>query len=250
METLKQYIFLVLLIPSLAQACWPVHEKMEIEGFSELDNKLILSFKDAVDCTPITNATVFFDGQSHNTDFRGYVELPFDPFMVMMDERKPLTVKQSGYVTLNTELIIAAGTVLNRRIVLTKKLPPRDMRFVLQWGEQPRDLDLHLKGPGFHISYRNMRSSPNRAHLDHDELKGYGPETITIFGVKEDSNYQLFVDNFSNEKSFTGFENVKVYAGDELLHDISLTSSRKQANHVLDIIDGTVNVKNQSSARP
>jgi len=62
-----------------------------------------------------------------------------------------------------------------------------EIRMVLNWGAQPRDLDSHLKTPeisgqSYHISYSNRGSatSPPYATLDIDKVDGFGPETVTI----------------------------------------------------------------------
>ena len=59
---------------------------------------------------------------------------------------------------------------------------------VLTWGENPRDLDLHITGPRsngerFHVAYYNMHETENGeeiAFLDRDDITSYGPETITL----------------------------------------------------------------------
>ena len=64
---------------------------------------------------------------------------------------------------------------------------PGEIRMVLNWGAEPRDLDSHLKTPEidgqtYHIMYssRGDATSPPYATLDIDDVDGYGPETITI----------------------------------------------------------------------
>lgn len=65
-----------------------------------------------------------------------------------------------------------------------------EVRIVLTWGENPRDLDSHLTGPNsgndgsagdqnrFHVYYSS--SNTDIANLDVDDTTSYGPETITI----------------------------------------------------------------------
>jgi hypothetical protein len=243
--------FLLLLsLPGLAQACWSLDERKEIDGFAELDDVLILSFKDAVDCKPIAGARVKLGELEYTTDGRGYLKLPMAPFAAQMDARLPLEIHARGYIPLLTDLEVAAGTVLNRRLVLSPALPPGKLRFVLQWGMTPEDLDLHLKGPGFHISYRNMRNAPNRARLDQDETEGLGPETITLDRIRGDAEYGLWVDNYSNDEAFSGHEVVYVYQGDRLLRKIRLPRTGQRAIHVLDIRSGAPQFINQPSPRP
>ncbi|BCR06426.1 hypothetical protein DESUT3_34950 [Desulfuromonas versatilis] len=78
-----------------------------------------------------------------------------------------------------------------------------DMRFVLTWGESPRDLDSHMVTPSIeglshHIYFGNQLDpevSPF-VGLDVDDTSGFGPETIT---VKEffPGTYKYSVHNFS-----------------------------------------------------
>lgn len=67
-------------------------------------------------------------------------------------------------------------------------LTTNEVRIVLSWGENPRDLDSHLTGPmdgaisdenRFHLYYAN-RSADAVASLDVDDTSSYGPETTTI----------------------------------------------------------------------
>ena len=56
-------------------------------------------------------------------------------------------------------------------------------RIVLEWGENPSDLDSHLWTPtGAHIYYvtRGSLNSAPFVNLDVDDVTSYGPETVTI----------------------------------------------------------------------
>ena len=248
---IKFCLILLAVFPLMAQACWPLQERKEIEGFSELDEVLIVSFKDAVDCQSIADAEVLLGNQQFKTDKRGYVQLPMGSLADEMDAAVPVQVQRQGYVSLNYSLKIEAGTVLNKRMVMSRVLPAGKIRFVLQWHEEPRDLDLHLKGPGFHISYRNMKDVVNKAKLDRDALHGYGPETITLHHVEAHGVYSLWVDNYSNEENFTGLENVMIYSGNRLIHNIPLNRNSQRAIRVLNINQSAFEVINEaSSSRP
>ena len=73
----------------------------------------------------------------------------------------------------------------------TGALTANQVRVVLTWGENPRDLDSHLTGPSsassgsltdttnrFHVYY--SATTTDVAKLDTDDQNGIGPETITI----------------------------------------------------------------------
>ncbi len=233
-----------------ALACWSLSEKSEIEGFAELNNRLVLSFRDAVDCAPVSNASVKLGELTYQTDARGNLELPMAPFASQMDARIPITVARRGYINLETEIVVAAGTVIKRRMVMSRELPPGKLRFVLTWEDEPTDLDLHLKGPDFHVSYRNMRHAPERARLDHDELNGYGPETITLERARAGAIYDIYVDNYSNDNDFTGLETVAVYSGKQRLHKIELDAGGHRAVHIMKLGGDKQSLINQPSPRP
>jgi len=231
-------LFCFLLFTGSSQACWNLKERSNIEGFAELDDVLIISLKDAISCRPLANVKLLLGELEYKTDSQGYIKLPMQPFASQMDARMSLVASKTGYITLSTDLLVEAGTVLNRRLVLSPVLPPGKTRFVLQWADEPEDLDLHLQGPDFHISYRNMKNAPNRARLDVDELEGYGPETITLDRIDVRQTYDLSVYNYSNDADFKGVELVYVYAGDSLIKEMRLPASKKRTVQLLQIKNG------------
>jgi len=233
-------VFLLSIVSSLTQAaCWDRKEYREIEGFSELENKLILSFKDAVTCEAMEGATVKLGQREYKTDFNGYVSLPMMPFIEVGNANIPMMVSKSGYSTIKTHLKVAATTILNKRMLLSPSLAGNSMRFILQWNEKPRDLDLHLEGNGFHVSYRNMRAG-GEAKLDQDAQNGFGPETITVHNIKAEQNYKLSVVNYSGEKSMDESAKVLVYVGDNLDSIIPLNQTAERQINVLSISNGNI----------
>ena len=81
-----------------------------------------------------------------------------------------------------------------------------EIRIVLTWGENPRDLDAHLTGPNadpsrFHVYYPsvsrgNTGASPF-AKLDVDDTSSFGPETITITRLNSGA-YRYSVHDYTN----------------------------------------------------
>lgn len=232
---------------SASYACWDRKEYRNIEGYSELEDKLILSYKDAVSCAPVDGATVQLGKLVYTTDARGYVSLPMAPFIEAGNLEMPLKISKPGYITIHTDLIVAAGTVLNRRLLLSPEMASRSMRFILQWGDEPKDLDLHLEGDGYHISYRNMRSAGSKARLDQDQTDGYGPETITLEEINPGSSYSLWVDNFSGEEDYLGSEKVLVYTNNQLTDIIPISPTRERRVDVLKIAQSTIQKQTQKA---
>jgi len=233
-------VILLSVFSSLSHAaCWERKEYREIEGFSELENKLILSFKDAVTCEAMEGATVKLGRREYKTDLNGYVSLSMMPFIEIGNANIPMMVSKSGYTTIKTHLRVAATTILNKRMLLSPTLAGNSMRFILQWNEQPRDLDLHLEGNGFHVSYRNMKAG-GEAKLDQDEQNGFGPETITVHNIKAEQNYKLSVVNYSAERGMDESAKVLVYVGDHLDSIIPLNQTSKRQVNVLNISNGNI----------
>lgn len=226
--------WLTMFAPLIQAACWDKREYREIENYSELDDKLILSFKDAVSCEALEGVTVELGKRVHKTDLNGYVSLPMAPFIEAENLDLPMKVSKQGYTSIKTALKVVAGTVLNKRMLLSPSLAGNSMRFILQWSDEPEDLDLHLQGEGFHVSYRNMRSA-GQATLDQDEQHGFGPETITLRQVKKDQQYKVSVVNYSGDADITESAKVLVYVGDHLERVIPLNQSSDRKVDVLEI---------------
>jgi len=92
----------------------------------------------------------------------------------------------------NTECIV--------NIVSNAQIANGEITSVLSWGATPSDLDSHLvrKTNGnqdYHIYYGDKTGTD--ANLDRDDTSSYGPETITINNVSQDSVYTYYVYNFS-----------------------------------------------------
>ena len=231
-----------------AGGCWDLKEKEDLE-FLELDGKMVFSFKDAVTCEPIEGATVIFGPKKMTTDFQGRVSLPVKLFEKLNDAVIPLKVEKDGYIALKTTVRVMAGTVWDKFFLLTKKLPLNSARFVLSWGEKPRDLDLHLVGSDFHISYRNMKSYANQAELDRDDTNGYGPETITLQRIEASKRYVLYVHNYSNDAKINQKARVYIYLNNRLDRVITLPQTSKRIVKVLEIYNKEASYINQPCDR-
>ena len=84
-----------------------------------------------------------------------------------------------------------------------------EIRLVLNWGAEPRDLDSHLKTPlidgvEHHILYSNKGSSDSAPFviLDIDDTSGFGPETFTITQLFE-GKYSYYIYQFSAEATLS-----------------------------------------------
>ncbi|WP_139163793.1 YfaP family protein [Desulfoluna spongiiphila] len=225
-------------------SCWDDRERHEVEGFSEIEGAVVLSFKDAVSCAPLAGADVrlsFPDKErSLRTGAKGYIVMPEEVVESMDEGTIGVTLSKEGYIPFKTFLPVEAGTIRHRRFLVSRKLPLSSVRFVLQWDEKPKDLDLHLiKDTTLHISYRHMRSIPDLARLDRDDMDGLGPETLTLDRIDKDASYRLFVHNYSGESSLAG-SRVSVYANGKLDRVVTLPETAGRQADVLVIEGGTL----------
>ena len=147
----------------------------------------------------------FFSGETQvqevNVDGEGNysIELPQGNYRMVGNKE--------GFIENEVEVVSVADTNSdNQNLTLSPNITSDQARFVLTWGEQPYDLDLHMKGPGAgsdeygHICYYRKTyadSIETLYELDVDDTNSYGPETITI--EKEQSGeYIIYVYDYTN----------------------------------------------------
>jgi len=217
-------IFAILALTNyiMAESCWSLEEKKD-SAFSELDDKIELSFKDAQDCSVISNTNVNIDGQIYITDERGIIvmDVPDDD----INEYLLMKVKKSGYISYSQKVLFSSGSVWQTRFLLSKNIELDSARFVLGWDSAPKDLDLHLVSEDFHISYRNKDGKSFKAKLDRDSMQGYGPETITLNKIDNRKTYKVYVYKYSNDAQLDQSVNVSFYLENRLDRVISLSEN-------------------------
>lgn len=95
-------------------------------------------------------------------------------------------VTAAGYTVVTVAFTVTADGVTAQNVALSPALATDAWRIVLEWGENPADLDLHLwvidGEESAHIYYENPGTADTSpfAVLDVDDRESYGPETITI----------------------------------------------------------------------
>ena len=101
------------------------------------------------------------------------------------------------------------------------------IRVVLQWGQNPKDLDAHLLGwrsnvTPFDLSYAVPACCESDGSLigklDMDDLHSHGPETIT-FRWKEGADFKYYVHLFSGSGTLSTSEaKILIYGGNSLMY--------------------------------
>lgn len=191
----------------------------------EASERLTLRFFNALDGKPISGGQVTIAGfeQPFVTDGEGKVLFPIPE----EDGKRKVVFAREGYVTSEFEIEIEVHSLFFNRFSVSPSLDKEFVRIVLDWDAKPADLDGHLVklgANGYHVSYRDMVTSKDgAAHLDHDALNGYGPETITITRVDGAATYEYLVHDFTNRGDKNDKElgkskaTIKVYAQARLI---------------------------------
>lgn len=169
--------------------------------------------------------------------------------------RYRVRVTQSGFIAEEfTVNVNPDGSIED--FTLSPALAEGEIRIVLEWGANPRDLDSYLIGQTddgrevFTSFYRRQCVDGENilAELDVDDVNGYGPETTTLHAL--DGVYEFIVQDFtvSGEMSSSG-ATVKVYVGNQAPIVINVCSNVGNQWLVCRIDHGEVQVVNQPSDR-
>ena len=111
-------------------------------------------------------------------------------------------------VTVEVGQVTSILANLSDPIAGLQPLLPGQLRFVLTWGSEPRDLDSHLWLPPsmpYHVYFSrkgSLTACPN-ASLDIDDTSSFGPEVITITGFSP-GTYRYAVNLFAGTGTLAG----------------------------------------------
>ena len=197
---IKVSFLVILFFISLTTITIAQPERQSVDdAFRELETEeLTLRFFNALDGSPLTEADVTIaEMGSFKTDFSGKSTFPIPP-----DGYYQVTFSKHGFITSTFKVEIVSGTLFFNRFSISPEMPLGTLRVVLDWGEEPNDLDAHfVKKNGYHISYRRkLVSQDGIAHLDRDDTNGFGPETITAKRIDTDGEYNYFIHDYTHKK--------------------------------------------------
>jgi len=134
----------------------------------------------------------------------------------------------------------------DQNVAVSPRVARGDTRIVLTWGEQPRDLDSHLTGPGadgsepFHIYF--IDQTTDGAVLDRDDTQSFGPETITV-DASRDGVYRYSVLRFSagSDADLSNSDaRVQVIEADGVVADFFVPRGAGDLWTVFDLIGGEI----------
>ena len=203
------------------------------DTFDELNKKAVLRFFNAKTGCPVSKGRVSFMGQNALTDRDG--RAVFDLDMVDLDDEEyldkkvPVRFSKKGYYSVKYDVQFMAGSIFFNRFSVSEVLKPGRYRIVLDWGDNPTDLDAHfIKGTDYHISYRKMKNYKDKAWLDRDDRNGNGPETVTILNLDPQANYTYYVHDYTKSGNLKKSRaHVYVYSDQGLEGSYSVPKSLK-----------------------
>ncbi len=141
---------------------------------------------DATDASPISGAHVCLVWMGRNavcddTDSSGAYSLQSLPA-----GQQKIRTEAAGHAALEQTVELVDGVTTTLHIASSPSLGSGELRIVLSWDENPRDIDSHLWAPSggsyYEVYYGNQGSCSAApwSCLDVDDTDSYGPETITI----------------------------------------------------------------------
>jgi hypothetical protein len=152
-----------------------------------------------------------------------------------------VNVTNGEYYDLSVDNRSIDGDLALGDLAICEELAPYQLRVVLLWGLNPKDLDLHLVGPTagtderFHIYWSRKSYDENSknyvsgadpagerstASLVQDETNSYGPEAINIFDGYEYGIFTYTVHNWSGTDWYASNLVIRVYDSQGLYQEI------------------------------
>ncbi|TFB09452.1 T9SS type A sorting domain-containing protein, partial [Candidatus Marinimicrobia bacterium MT.SAG.3] len=209
--------------------------------------------------TTLSDATGFYEitnipATDFSADFSGSPQSGVAPFSVQFSDLSadgilPLDAILDGYLDFHTGLVLSVGQTTRFDFSMSTSLNVGSMRFVLNWAEQPSDLDSHLRTPEiFGTTYHVYFSTPGSdvsapfARLDLDDVTGFGPETITIHQF-HDGTYKYYVHLYSGDGTplINSDAVVQIYSDEGLVSTVNVPSTGTGIYWLVADIDGATN---------
>ena len=127
-------------------------------------------------------------------------------------------VKADGYSTEYFDLNVTdKSNTADISLTISPSLAANEVRFVLEWGATPPDLDAHLvgtiDGTTVNVNFMTKTASKNGtvlADLDVDNRQGFGPETVTMHKTNGKVEYMVHRYSMSGSIAQSG-ATVKIY---------------------------------------
>lgn len=203
----------------------------------------------AVDGSGIEGASVTLvspDGDAYEgvTDAEGYYEIEGAP----AGENYQLTVEKDGFITEEREMELPEDEMDLGIVSCSPVLDNKEMRIILEWGEEPYDLDSYYigeynDGTSVEVYFEHMADSRNgelAVSLDRDDRDGFGPETTTVRGL--DGSFMYCVHDYMQTGMMGEISNavVKVYLPDGTVNTYTIPSGAGNLWKVFSVVNGEI----------
>lgn len=231
---------LLLLGGGLARAgCWAPHDR-DLWSDDELDGRVTLSFRNAINCVPVADAEVSVGEHDFRTDRSGLIRLPAGIRPENGD--LALLVSAEGYQPTRFDLQFIAGLPRQNRLPLSPRLAAGQARFVLSWGSADHDFDLFVVGEGQYWSTHDL--APDTAAAE-----GHGPDTLTLSALQPDGRYTVWVHRAAGAAEAGPAAQVHLYFADGASRGVLLPVASAPWVEVAEIERGNVRLILRPSGR-
>lgn len=171
-----------------------------------------------------------------------------------------LEISYENYATQYVNVIASNDPAAyeHQDIVLVPVAHGNDFRITLEWDANPRDEDSHIVSDSpysYHVYYADQSHYAGGeliANLDHDDVNGYGFETVTLT-VDPEGTYYYYVHHYAGTGSLsTSNAIVKVYQGDVMIRQYNVPVDQGTGIYwnVFNIVNGRVVTINRISDSP
>eukprot|EP00297_Palpitomonas_bilix_P003754 CAMPEP_0113882494 /NCGR_PEP_ID=MMETSP0780_2-20120614/8994_1 /TAXON_ID=652834 /ORGANISM="Palpitomonas bilix" /LENGTH=601 /DNA_ID=CAMNT_0000869531 /DNA_START=687 /DNA_END=2492 /DNA_ORIENTATION=- /assembly_acc=CAM_ASM_000599 len=190
-------------------------------SFSELDSlgatiELTSNQNGEIDLTSLSSGTVYQISTSRTERYQAIQTVAQTPHDGDNVENHPAGVKHTIFIGKNLIPVCKDCSLEQNRVVYESECtnPIHQLvspqKFVLRWGENPRDLDSHLawkteagESRRVYFSKKVYEDEP-LLWLDKDVTTGFGPETMTTGCLRPGITYHYFVHNYAGKGTLSG----------------------------------------------
>lgn len=164
------------------------------------------------------------------------------------------TISKEGFVTTSFNIVVLKQRKPQQNSTISPFVSGETWQIVLEWGENPRDLDSHVvgtlsNGSSFHTYYSRKSAWENGievCNLDVDDRYSYGPETITLKATNT-TPYYYYVYNYAGTGTLaTSGAKVTVLKGGSKVatYNVPVNQGSGRYWNIFAIVDGRLIIKN------
>lgn len=130
-------------------------------------------------------------------------------------------ITANNYDDYDDFMVVKSGADTNFKFALSPELGTDFGRIILQWSENPRDLDAHLQvppvgsGDRIHVYHEYTKPAGADATLDKDDQYSPGIETITMTKSHK-GTYTYFVKNYAGPDAKLSTAKVQIFLNKDL----------------------------------